>query len=266
MTAIDIPTTERGPKLLEEMTCVEVADALKRSDVAILTPSAIEQHGVHLPLGTDWYIGLETTRRSLRVLAERGHQAVGYAFPIGKSDNFMSFAGTLTLSNATFVAVQKELIGCLYAHGFRRFVLLSANGGNANGMQTAADEIHKELGCPLLFVDPLPYQFSYKNEVLKNAKIDHHGAEGETAKILVTHADLVHQELADFWTPVPGSSFAPTPRPGVRRYSGRWEDFAPGGVVGDPRLAEAATGEILYERNAAWIADVIEAEFFAEKA
>ena len=105
--------------------------------------------------------------------AERGHQAVGYAFPIGKSDNFMSFAGTLTLSNATFVAVQKELIGCLYAHGFRRFVLLSANGGNANGMQTAADEIHKELGCPLLFVDPLPYQFSYKNEVLKNAKIDH---------------------------------------------------------------------------------------------
>ena len=262
MTAWTIPTIARGPKLLEEMTTAEVAEALQRTDVAILTTGAIEQHGAHLPLGTDWYIGEETTRRVLRVLAERGYQAVGYAFPLGKSEGFLGFAGTLTLSNPTFIAVIKEIIGCLHLHGFRRFVLLSSNGGNGTAMQLAGEEIYHERRCPVIFIDPLPYQISYRAEILKNPAIDHHGAEGETSKVLVTHPHLVHQERSTFVEPL--SDPRPHPvEPGVRVFAGRWEDFAPGGVVGDPRLGDAATGEQAYERNAAWVADIIERVFFS---
>lgn len=261
MPAIEIPSSSRGAKLLDEMTSPEVADALTRTDVAILATGAIEQHGSHLPLGTDTYIGEETLRRSVQALADLGHQVVGYCFPLGKSDMFLNYPGSLTLSNATFVTVQKELIGCLYTQGFRRFVLLSSNGGNGTTMNIAADEIHAEYDCPVLFIDPLIYQASYKAEVLKNAAIDHHGAEGETSKVLVTHGHLVHQERSTHV--VPTGVYAPVPRPGVRRFGGTWEAFAPGGVVGDPRLGDAATGEIMYQRNAAWIADVIATEFFS---
>lgn len=261
MNALRIPTIARGPKLLEEMTTAEVADALQHTDVAILTTGAIEQHGAHLPLGTDWYIGEETTRRVIRVLAERGYQAVGYAFPLGKSEGFLNFPGTLTLSNATFIAVMKEIVGCLHHQGFRRFVLLSANGGNWAAMLIAGEEIHRDRGCPVIALDPLPYQISYRSEILKNPAIDHHGAEGETAKMLVTHPHLVHQERATFVAPL-GDPRPFSFGPGVRVFAGRWEDFAPGGVVGDPRLGEAATGEKAYERNAVWAADIIERVFF----
>jgi creatinine amidohydrolase len=263
MTAIAIPSTTRGPKLLDEMTFVEVEDALTRTDVAIITPSAIEQHGSHLPLGTDWYIGAETTRRTLRILAEHGHQAVGYAFPIGKSDNFLDFPGSLTLSNATFIAVQKEIAACLHHQGFRRFVFMSGNGGNAITMQVACDEVAKDLGAVTLFVDPLPYQFSYRDQVLKNPKIEHHGAEGETSKILVTHPELVDLSNAGY-VPLDEAAAARTNfGQGVKAFgAGKWQEFAPRGVVGDPTLAEVATGETMYERNAAWVAGVIERQFF----
>ncbi len=263
MSAVSIPTIARGPKLLEEMTTAEVQEALGRTDVAILATCAIEQHGAHLPLGTDWYIGEETTRRLLRVLAERGHQTGGYAFPLGKSDGFLNFAGSLTLSTATFVAVMKELAGCLHHQGFRRFVLLSGNGGNATAMLVAGEEIHRERECPVIFIDPLPYQTSYRSEILKNPAIDHHGAEGETSKVLVTRPDLVHQERSTRVDPI-GDPRPFNFGPGVRVFAGRWEDFAPGGVVGDPRLGEAATGEKAYERNAAWAADIIEKVYFGK--
>ncbi|MCL6649988.1 MAG: creatininase family protein [Chloroflexi bacterium] len=259
---IEIPTTAAGPKLLDEMTTREVAAALERTDVAILTTGAIEQHGAHLPLGTDWYIGVETTRRVLQELARRGHQAVGYVFPLGKSEGFLNFAGTLTLRNATFIAVMKEIVRCWHHQGFRRFALLSSNGGNGTAMLIAGEELHRELDCPVVFIDPLPYQISYRQEILKNPAIDHHGAEGETSKILVTHPHLVQLEHATFVAPV-GEARPFAFGPGVRVFAGRWEDFAPGGVVGDPRLAAAATGEEAYRRNARWIADILERVYFA---
>lgn len=259
--SIDIPRTPAGrAKVLEEMTWREVEDALTRTDVAILTPSAIEQHGAHLPLGTDWYIGQETTRCTIEALAERGHQAIGYAFPLGKSDGFLGFAGSLTLSNATFVAVQKEMAACLHQQGFRRFCLLSGNGGNGTTMTVAAEEIHRELGVPVVFVDPLPFQWSYRDDLLVNPKQDHHGAEGETAKMLASNGDLVHMERA---TAIPLPANLPRMATGVRKFAGRWEDFAPGGVVGDPMGATAENGREMYRRNAAWIADLLEKEFFS---
>src|SRR5579875_3176971 len=105
MAAVSPPTIPLGPKLLEEMTSEEVAEALRVTDVAIVTPCAVEQHGAHLPLGTDWYIGVETTRRTLAALATLGHRAVGYAFPLGISHKFLDFPGSLSLSHATFVQV-----------------------------------------------------------------------------------------------------------------------------------------------------------------
>jgi creatinine amidohydrolase len=261
--ALAIPAIDRGPKLLEEMTTAEVKDALTRTDVAIIAAGAIEQHGAHLPLGTDWYIGLETTRRVLRVLAERGHQAVGYCIPLGKSDGFLNFPGSLTLSNEVFIAVQKEVAACLHHQGFRKFVLLSSNGGNATTMLMAGDEIHRSLDCPVIYVDPLPFQQSYRDEILKNPAIDHHGAEGETSKVLAAYPELVQIDRAGFVEPL-GPTRPPNYGPGVRIYRGKWEDFAPGGVVGDPRLGDAATGNTQYERNAAWCADIIEKEFFGD--
>jgi creatinine amidohydrolase len=265
MTAIAVPEVGGKPKLLEEMTSYEVVDALTRTDVAIITPSAVEQHGGHLPLGTDWYIGTETTRRTVAKLAERGHETIGYAFPLGISHNFTDFPGSLTLSNSTFVLVVTEIARCLHHQGFRRFVLLSGNGGNGAAMQIAASEIFQTLGAKALFVDALPYQFSYRHEYLKEPGIDHHGAEGETSKILAVHPELVIMEKA-VRREANAEALERTKFPvGVKRAHGHWSDIAPYGYVGAPGNGEAKTGEIFYERNSEWITDVIERDYFSEE-
>ncbi|MBV9121426.1 MAG: creatininase family protein [Chloroflexi bacterium] len=264
MAAIDLPRTDRGPKLLEELSTQDVSDALSETDVFIFCPGAIEEHGAHLPLGTDSYIADETVRRTLAVLAERGCRAVGYVFPIGNSANLMGFPGTLTLSGQTFVQIHKEVVGCMYRHGFRKFVLLSGNGGNAVAMQLAMDEVaHAFPESRVIFLDPLPYQFAHRDGIVKNAKIDSHAAEGETAKILATRPELVQMDRAEAIEHPPRSPLANTYGPGFKRPLGNFKDFAPRGYVGDPRLAEASTGDKLFDLNARWLADVIQSEFFS---
>lgn len=252
--------------MLEEMTSEEVAEALRQTDVMILTPSAVEQHGGHLPLGTDWYIGIETTRRVIDKLAQKGRRTVGYAFPLGISHKFLNFAGSLSLGHDTFVSVMKEICACLFHQGFKRFVLLSGNGGNGPAMQVAAEVIHLELGAKVLFVDPLPFQYAYKNEVLKDPKVEHHGAEGETSKILRVRPDLVVMEKAVYREPDAAARERTRLATGVKRAHERWADFAPKGYVGAPNLADAKTGEAMFERNSEWVASVIEKEYFAEDA
>ena len=250
-------------RLLEEMTTEEVRAVLAVSDVAILTPSAIEQHGGHLPLGTDWYIGIETTRRAVEHLASRGHVALGYAFPLGISQKFLGFAGSLTLSHTTFIVVVKEIAQCLYGQGFRRFVLLSGNGGNAPCMRMAARQMYDDMGVEVLFVDPLVYQGTYRDSVLKEPTLEHHGAEGETSKILAIHPEFVHMDKA-VRRELPGNEGGrPRHGPGVERAHERWEESAPHGYVGAPDLASAGTGDTLLDRNSQWVAEVIAAEYFA---
>lgn len=113
MAAAEAPALAHGTTLLEEMTTAEVRDALTRTDAALLPTGAIEQHGGHLPLGTDWYLGVESYLRIVAELARRGHQVVAYAPPISQSDLFKSYPGTLTLSTATLIAIQREILICL---------------------------------------------------------------------------------------------------------------------------------------------------------
>lgn len=262
---ITLPSTERGPKLLEELTMQDVADALKETDVVLFAPGAIEQHGAHLPLGTDTFITEEFIRRSLKKLAERGHRAVGYVFPIGISNNLMSFPGTLTFSNTTFIQVQKEIVGCLHQHGFRKFALVSGNGGNATSMAVAMDEVaHAFPDSKVIFIDPLPYQFANREGIVKNSKLDSHAAEGETSKILFTRPELVQMDRARH---IPHPAVSPMANPhgaGFKRPLGDFKDYAASGYVGDPTLGEAATGDKLFELNATFVAGVVEGEFFAK--
>jgi creatinine amidohydrolase len=259
---VAIPTTERGPKLLEEMTTEEVAEVLAASDVAIVSAAAIEQHGAHLPLGTDMFIAREQTRRTLAKLAAAGHRAIGYVFPVGISHKFLSFPGSLTLSPLTLAQVLKELCQCLCDQGFRRFVLLSGNGGNGDAMKVAADEIARTLAVRVIFVDPLPNQYAHREEFLKNPAIEHHAAEGETSKILRIHPELVRLERARYIPPDEVARQRTRFGQGVVRAGGDWREMAPAGYVGDPTLAEASTGEKVFELNAAWIASAVMTEYF----
>jgi creatinine amidohydrolase len=112
---------------LDELKTTEV-DALNRDTVVLVPVAAIEQHGPHLPVGTDSMIAqgigdaLDSTMDNKLLVTP--------VLKFGCSEHHMSRAGTVTLAHEQFKEVVIKIIDSLHRHGFKRFIILNAHGGN----------------------------------------------------------------------------------------------------------------------------------------
>jgi creatinine amidohydrolase len=109
-----------------ENTWKELHEA--RVDTAIVTFGAVEQHGHHLPLGTDWIIADAMGRALAEALGE--DVLLLPAMPYGNSREHMAFPGTITLRPATLAAVLDDIVESLRHHRIRTVIVFSAHGGN----------------------------------------------------------------------------------------------------------------------------------------
>ena len=116
-----------------------VEDYLKRDDRAVLPLGSIEQHA-GLSLAVD-----ATLSEAVAVAAaEPLGVPVFPAQPYGFTPSYMAYPGTMTLKLDTLLAVLRDLIGSLSAHGFRRVLIVNGHGGN-NGAASLLQELTAEL-------------------------------------------------------------------------------------------------------------------------
>ena len=91
---------------MEEMTWREIQQALRDgTDTVILVAASVEQHGPHLPTGTDTMIGYAL---AAAVAAKMGNALVAPVIRPALSGHHMDFPGTITLRMDTFVKVLGE--------------------------------------------------------------------------------------------------------------------------------------------------------------
>jgi len=109
---------------LPHMTRPEVEDLLTRTDMVIIPVGAIEQHGLHLPMGTDFLNGVERAK----LIAQRTDVLVAPVLMPGLSPYHMGFAGTITLPAELIQEVYFEAARSLMKHGFKRFLMLNSHG------------------------------------------------------------------------------------------------------------------------------------------
>src|SRR5664279_2271764 len=115
---------------------------LDRDIPVLLTVAATEQHGPHLPLATDRLIGEHfATELNARI---PGSILVLPSVGIGCSGHHMGFAGTLSLSHATFASVVKDIIASVLQHGFYKIILLNSHGGNQGIGQVVLEQLGQE--------------------------------------------------------------------------------------------------------------------------
>lgn len=176
--------------MLTEMTWPEVKEALKETNVVIIPVGSIEQHGLHLPLETDYIQAVELAKR----IAEKAGALVAPVILCGHSQHHMGFPGTISLKPETLVQVIFEACQSLGRHGFNKIVLLSTHGGNDVACGFAAQKVNSELDFSAVFIGS---EFFIKHVPPNLVEtIDLHAGVDETSSMLVLNPQKVYLEKA----------------------------------------------------------------------
>ena len=222
--------------------------------ITLLPVGATEQHGPHLPLGTDWWLAEAVALAAARRVP--GVDVAG-AVPYGISPHHRGFRGTVTLRTRTFIDLVVDVCASLEADG-RVPVVVNGHGGNRGALQVAVAELG-ERGHTAWTVS----YFELLDDVVDEVFPDGHRHVGhacalETSLVMHLWPDaVVTDRIPEGGTPPgwPDPHLYTRDRVSVYR---RFEDINPTGVVGTPSLATPEAGRRLFESAADRVADVVE--------
>ena len=254
---------------MAEMTWQE-ADAAAKAGASVLWAfGVIEQHGPHLPLGTDVYIPSAALKRTKALLAERGHQALilpAYYWGINQVSG--AFPGSVEVQPATMIALMTDVLGSLKKQGFARVFCTSGHGdalhnktiydGVMAGRAASGVDAAVLLNAPLvkrLGLDPANSAVLGFDVPESGAKfIDVHAGDPETSTMLHVHPDLVRREVLPS---LKSTDYGPADLAEWRKGQEAARAKTPLGYFGDPASAEAAKGAARLEAQAKAMADTI---------
>lgn len=179
---------------LPHMTWPEVQELRGRTDMVIIPVAAMEQHSLHLPIGTDYLNGLERAK----LVAQKTPVLVAPILMPGNSPYHMEFPGTITLSSQTIQQVYFEAAQSLIKHGFTRVLLLNSHGGNQIITRYIADRINQETeGIAVELGDAAAPFLTRATPSGETPRVfDRHGGVGETSTALYMMPNLVNLEAA----------------------------------------------------------------------
>jgi creatinine amidohydrolase len=184
------------PLLLSEITR-EQACAVAAHALLILPTGATEQHGPHLPVGTDSLV-IETIARAA---AEQVRPAilslVAPTIAVGSSPHHLPFGGTLSVGTETYYRLMVDLLESAAQAGFRRIFIINGHGGNSELVQLAARDV--ALRHDLAVGSGSYWTIARDRLIDAGAGRDHHlpGHAGafETALIAALRPELVREPL-----------------------------------------------------------------------
>jgi creatinine amidohydrolase len=201
--------------------------AVAAESILVVPVGSTEQHGPHLPLGTDSDVAVALTDR---LAAARPDVLVAPALPYGSAGEHAAFPGTLSIGAAALELVLVELVRS--ADAFAGVVLVSGHGGNAEPLAAAVTTLQAEGREVLGWSPRIPAG-------------DAHAGRTETSLMLAVAPGSVRLEAAE-----PGDARPLAALIGELRRNGV-AAVSPNGVLGDPAGATAEEGERLLDTLAA---------------
>jgi creatinine amidohydrolase len=228
-----------------EMTWEDFAHA-DPSWVAVLPVAAVEQHGPHLPLGTDSFIVAAYLAHARKLVPDALKVAFLPLQAIGTSHEHRAFAGTLTLAPETLMRALTEIAESVHRAGLRKLVFANGHGGNVAALDLVALDLRTRLG--MLAVPCSFSRFGYPDDLFAPEEIAHgiHGGDVETSIMLAARPDLVRKEMAKNFVPASlamAREFKQLRTGEPVGFGWMSQDLNPAGAIGDATLATAAKGE-----------------------
>ena len=184
---------EQGkPLILQEVTWTDVRDYLKSNDMVIIPLGSTEQHGPHMPLGTDYY---EATEMSKMISARTGVM-VAPVLLAGYSEYHSGFEGSLSLKPETMEQVLFETAEVLIKYGFRRIMFFNYHGGNHIVESKVIHRINHATEAVAVAVG-FGAPFQRWQDRVEGVFYDAHAGISETSMMLYLKPELVRMERAE---------------------------------------------------------------------
>jgi creatinine amidohydrolase len=203
------------------------------SALAVMPLGATEQHGPHLPSGTDTFAVESIAREAAEIAAEKLPVVLTPALPFGSSAHHLVYGATISLNTETYYRVLRDVLDSLVESGFRRIFLLNGHGGNHELAQLAARDA--ALRHPVRVAAGSYWNIAWDSLTAVNAhesrRLPGHAGDFETSLILSLRPELVaeckphrdHTEGSDprrpearwrherhgFWTEIEGFTDSP---------------------------------------------------------
>ena len=226
--------------LFAELTRTQLADLAPRA-LAVVPLGATEQHGPHLPTGTDFFHAEWVARDAATRAADRIPIVVTPTLPFGSSEHHFPFGGTISLSTTAYYEVVMAIVESLVRDGFRKIFLVNGHGGNHELIQLVARDV--ALRRPVAVAASSWWLAGWDVMVAAGAlavgRLPGHAGGFETSLVMAMRPDLVAGN-------VPGRTPAPSPDgtrwPGLVREErhGFWQSVD--GYSDGPGLANAEGG------------------------
>lgn len=220
---------------------------------AVLPLAATEQHGPHLPVGTDVMIAEAYLARVRELLPGTIPATFLPLQPVGISTEHIDYPGTLTLPTEIALKTWMALGESVARAGVRKLVLVTSHGGNSAAMTLVAQDLrarHRLLAVTTSWSRLSAPEQSFAPEELRHGI---HGGAVETSIMLARYPEAVRKDaIADFHSAGVAMEkdyrwlSAQRPAP----FAWQAQDLNPGGAVGDATRASAEQGERLLDHGA----------------
>ena len=224
-------------------------EALDRArTIAVLPTAAIEQHGPHLPVGTDTLIAqgmLDTVRAAC---PEDLDLVILPVQAIGKSNEHLWAAGTCTLTAETALRAWTDIGLSVARAGLRKLMIVNSHGGNLDLISILSRELRVQAG--MLAVKTQWASFGAPDGMFspQEAEFGIHGGDRETSLMLAFRPETVDMSAArDFRSSAEETAIPPI---GPTSYGWIASDLSESGVVGEAHLATPEKGHALAQHQA----------------
>jgi creatinine amidohydrolase len=234
-------------------------EAFDRRTPVIVPVSATEQHGSHLPLGTDAMI-LEAIVTRLDASFD-GRLLLAPPLAVGCSEHHMVFPGTLTLSHETFRRWVTDVVDSIVRQGFKRVLLLNSHGGNSAICAVLGEQLGQKHPDAEILVTNWWTAAAARLKSLQEGPLGSagHACEFETSIILAVSPQSADMDAAadDGIQPrEPSMHFDMLHGPAASCYR-PFDKQTRSGVFGKPSLASAEKGERILAETVAALHELI---------
>ena len=233
--------------LLEEMNAIQVRDKITEKTIAILVLGACENHGNHMPFGSDFIFPMKLFEKAVDEISKNDNSASPQsknnlillpAIPYGVSSHHNDFQMTMSLEPSTMISIIENIFSSLVKNGIKKILVINGHDGNISPIEIASRKIkNKEPNVVIACLESWWALVGQKNKDLFEVWNGlGHGGEAETSAMLSVRPDLVNTEYSSDQV-IPN-----LPNEDIRIYW-KFNELTNTGITGAPKKASVEKGQ-----------------------